>query len=448
MKGRVTNLTEGSIWKQVLLFSLPLLMSNILQQLYSAVDLIIIGYFYGGIEMSSIGATGSIVNMIISLFVGLSTGCAVGVSQYYGAEDYENLQKSIHTAYAISIIGGLILTVLGVSTSHFFLKLMGTPNEILNHSVSYMKISFVGSVPLIIYNMGSGLLRSVGDSRRPFYFLIISTLTNLVLDILFAWIFDWGVAGAAWATIISQTMSAILVSVSLMKAHTIYHLNLKKIKLHAKAFKQIIEIGVPAGIQSMLINFSNVLIQSKVNTFGSIAVGGVAAATKLDNIVASVFNSFSLSATTFSGQNLGARLKARVKRGAKEISLLTFISTLGIGMLIFFLRYPLVSLFTQDQEIIQVGARMVSFLTPFYWILGLVNTLGGYIRGTGESFKPMLISMFGMCLFRLVYLYVALDIKNELDILFLCYPISWTVTFVVMFIYFKKGAWRKQISSL
>ncbi len=443
MKRRVINLTEGVIWKQVLLFSIPLLLSNLLQQLYSAVDLMIVGNFAGEQEMAAIGATVSLTNMIIGLFMGLATGCSVVISQSFGADDYHEIQKSVHTSYALAITGGLFLTVIGYFVSPLLLEMMGTPSDIFVNSVSYMRISFAGSIPLLVYNMGAGILRSVGDSRRPFYFLILSTVTNLALDIVFVWGFNTGVQGAGWATVISQVISMLLVTYSLSHAHTKYHLSLRKIRLDMPTLMRIIKIGIPAGIQGMLISFSNVLIQSQVNTFGSVSIGGVAAASRLDGLVISVLNSFSLSATTFAGQNIGAGNRDRVKKGAKDIAILTFASTLVVGLFIFSFRYPLVRLFTQSEGIIQVGARMIMFLTPFYWLLGLSNMLGGYIRGAGESLVPMLISMFGMCIFRIGYLYVTLSILHDLDIIFLCYPISWIVTLLLMFIYYKKGKWHK-----
>ncbi len=443
---RVINLTEGTIWKQVLLFSIPLLLSNLLQQLYSAIDLMIVGNFVGEHEMAAVGATASLTNMIIGLFMGLATGCSVIVSQYYGADNYEGLQKSVHTAYALAILGGLFLTIIGYFASPLFLTMMDTPVEIIDHSITYMRIYFAGSIPLLIYNMGAGILRSVGDSRRPFYFLVVSTVANFILDLIFIWGFRWGVAGAGWATVISVLLSTVLVTYSLTQAHTKYHLSLRKIYLHIPIFESIVKIGIPAGIQGMLISFSNVLIQTRVNTFGPIAIGGVAAASRLDGLVFSVLSSFALSATTFAGQNIGAGNMDRVRKGAKEIAKLTFTATFIVGMTIFLLRYPLLSLFTQSQGIIEVGARMASFLTPFYWVLGLINMLDGYIRGSGESLRPMLISMFGMCIFRLGYLYIALNIRHALDLIFLCYPVSWVVTLSLMFLYYKKGKWHKVYS--
>lgn len=443
MKARVINLTEGRIWEQVLLFSIPLLLSNLLQQLYSAVDLIIVGNFAGENEMAAIGSTAAITNMIINFFLGLAVGCSVVVAQYFGSDDYENLQKAIHSTYAIAIAGGLFLMVSGYFATPFCLGLMQTPADIMEDAVTYMRIILAGSVPLLIYNMGAGILRSVGDSKRPFYFLVLSTFTNLVLDIIFVYFFRWGVAGAGWATMISQVVSTLLVSFSLIEANTIYHLTLRKINFHGQTCLEIIRIGFPAGIQGTLIAFSNVLIQSMVNSFGPVAIGGVAAASRLDGIVFSVLNSFSLAATTFAGQNYGAGLRSRLKRGAKEISALTFICTFAIGMLVFLARYPLVRLFTSSPDIVLVGTRMMAFLTPFYWLLGLVYTLSGYIRGVGESLRPMLIILFGMCFFRLVYLYIALDIDNSLDMIFLCYPVSWVLTLLIIFLYFEKGKWRK-----
>lgn len=443
MKHREINLTKGNIWKQVLIFSIPLLLSNLLQQLYSAVDLIIVGNFAGENEMAAIGSTAAITNMIINFFLGLAVGCSVVVAQYFGSYDYENLQKTVHSTYAIAIGGGLVLMVAGYFASPLCLGLMQTPPEILGDAVTYMRIIFAGSIPLLAYNMGAGILRSVGDSKRPFYFLIVSTFTNLVLDIIFVYFFHWGVAGAGWATVISQIISTLLVTFSLVGADTIYHLNLRKIQFHSRTCLEIIRIGFPAGIQGTLIAFSNVLIQSMVNSFGPVAIGGVAAASRLDGIVFSVLNSFSLASTTFAGQNYGAGLRSRLKRGAKEISALTFICTFAIGMLVFLARYPLVELFTSSAEVVRVGTRMMAFLTPFYWILGLVYTLSGYIRGVGESLRPMVIILFGMCFFRLAYLYIALDIDKTLDMIFFCYPVSWLLTLLIIFVYFKKGKWRK-----
>lgn len=323
---------------------------------------------------------------------------------------------------------------------------MGTPANILPKAVSYMRIYFVGSVPLLVYNIGAGILRSVGDSRRPFYFLIVSTLSNLILDIIFvAWL-DLGVVGAGWATVIATIISTTLVTLSLHLSHTKYNLNIRKIRFHIPILKDIVKIGVPAGIQGMLISFSNVFIQSQVNTFGANAIAGVATASKLNALVISLIDSFTLSATTFSGQNLGAGLKKRIEQGVKEIAKLTFVSTVLVSLLVFVFRYQLASLFSDSSEVVQVAARMISFVMPFYWLLGFANILGGYIRGAGESLKPMLISMFGMFFFRLVYLHFALSYEHNLDFIFSGYPISWLVTFLIMYIYFKKGNWKAELN--
>ena len=448
MKKRIIDLTKGTIWKQVLFFAIPLLLSNLLQQLYSAVDLMIVGNFAGKIDMAAVGATTSITGMIIGLFMGLAAGGSVVVSQYFGAADYNRLQKSIHTAYAIALASGFILTVFGYFASPIFLKMMGTPAEILPKAVTYMRIHFAGSIPLLVYNIGAGILRSVGDSRRPFYFLIVSTFTNLILDIIFvAWL-KLGVAGAGWATFISTLVSALLVTSSLRVSHTVYHLSLRKIKFDLPILKKIVKIGIPAGIQGMLISFSNVFIQAQVNVFGANAIAGVATGFRLNALVFSVFQSFSLSATTFSGQNMGAGLKERVEDGIKDISKLTFVSTLIIGLSILIFRYPLVALFSDSKEVVYIAARMISFMTPFYWILGLINVIAGYIRGTGESLRPMVIYIFGMVIVRLAYLNIALYYNQDLDMIFLSYPISWTITLCIMYLYYKKGNWKVNLNKV
>ncbi|MDO5037550.1 MAG: MATE family efflux transporter [Tissierellia bacterium] len=442
MQARNIDLTRGPIGFSLLRFALPLVLTSLLQQLYNTVDLLIVGQFAGPLDMAAIGVTGSLTALIVALFVGLSTGASVLSAQYYGARDVENLQKTVHTTYAISIYGGLAITLLTLLFTPLMLRLMDTPAEILQKSINYMRITFAGIIPIMVYNMGSGILRSIGDSQRPFNYLMVSSGLNFILDLVFVGLLKKGAEGAGIATALAQSISGILVTLNLSHTNDIYRLDLKKIAFHRDILNRVTGIGLPVGLQSAGINLSNVIIQSRINLFGPAAISGSAGSGRLDGFIFMGFFALANAATTFTAQNIGAKKHDRIKRGSWVSVAMVLIFCLLVSLFVYLARVPLMKLFSQDQEVVAYGARMLAILAPFYWMSGLTEVLSGLIRGSGKTFPTMVISMISMFGFRLVWVLFALPIWQTIDVVFLSYPISWSLTLLLTLLYYKFGKWR------
>ena len=380
-KVKTLDMTQGGVVKAILLFSIPLLIGNIFQQLYNTADSVIAGNFISKQALAAIGSSNSLINLLIGLFLGIATGAGVIIAQYYGAKDKEKMQWAVHTSIAFSLIGGVILTVAGVLLSPQILKWMGTPDEIMEQSVVYLRIFFCGSVFNLLYNMGAGILRGVGDSKRPLYYLCITSVLNILLDLLFVIAFRMGVAGAALATILSQAFSAVLVIATLMRDRDIYTLDLKKIRIDAKMMKRILNMGIPSGIQSAIISLSNVVVQANINSFGSDAVAGCSSYMKIDGFVVLPIMSFGMAAMTYTGQNVGAGKRQRVKEGAVKTLLvgLAYCIIMTIVLLVF--GKTALSIFTRDTSVNDVGYTMLTILAPFYVCITVAQVLGGVFRG-------------------------------------------------------------------
>lgn len=400
------NITEGIIWKQISLFALPLLISNFLQQFYYTTDAAIVGKFIGDKALASVGSTGALISMVVGLFMGLATGAGVIIAQYYGAGDTRNLQDSIHTAAALNIVSGVALTFLGTVFAPQLLMLMRIPEEALGMAAEYLRIYFMGILPAMIYNMGAGALRATGDSTRPLYYLIITCIINVMLDLLFTARFKWGVAGAAWATNISQLISAALVTLNLTSTTEVYKLHIKKIKFHKKILISIIKLGFPAGLQSVVTALSNVIIQSRVNMFGALTMAAWTAIGRIDGFIYMPINAFGLAITTFVGQNFGARKYGRVKKSVKVcMTMIMGISVLLSAALTLNGRF-MYQIFTDSADVVNYGMSMLYIIVPLYPLFALNEVLTGAIRGLGRSFSPMFISLLGMCAFRIFYITV------------------------------------------
>lgn len=443
-KGRGVLLTEGVIWKQLLRFAFPLLLSNFLQQLYNTADLLIVGRFAGETALAAVGATGSLTNLLVGFFIGLSTGASVVISQYYGSGNTRNLRDSIQSGVLISIIGGTILSVLGYFLSRPLLQFMGTPADILDEAVIYMQVIFLGMLPLLVYNMGAGILRAMGDSRRPLYLLILSSIINIVLDILFILPMGMGVAGAAWATVIAQIIVGFIVVLMLRKLDGGYHLSLRELRFHPQSLKSILVIGLPAGLQSAAINFSNVVIQSNINSFGSAAVGGAAAGGRIDGFLYMFANAFGLSAMTFVGQNVGAGKFERAKRSARVTLLISSSIIILLGSTFAFFSGSILRLFNNNPDVIGFGQLMVGTLAPMYWVYGITEVLSGVLRGAGMSVQPMLITIICFTAVRLLWINIMLPIRNDIWIVFLSWPVSWTIGAIASIILVWKSNWLKK----
>ena len=364
MKRDNVNLTEGVIWKSFLTFTLPLLLSALLQQLYNTVDLFIVGRFAGKIDMAAIGASGAITVLVVALFMGLSTGASVLVAQHYGAKDRAALSKVVHTNFAIAIYGGLVLTIFTVIFTPQFLAWIDTPPEVMGPAVRYMRILFVGLIPVMVYNMGSAVLRSVGDSVRPFNFLAIAAGLNIVLDLIFVGAFKMGAVGAGIATVLAQSVSGILVLLSLLKTTDIYRLRMKRIRFHKESLERIVAIGLPAAVSGGLISLSNVIIQAQINVFGAQAIAGVAAASRVDGFVFTSLEAFALAITTFVGQNIGAKKPKRLKSGITTALVMTLLFVASVSSILVIFRTPLMKIFTSEKDVIFYGTKMIVILAP------------------------------------------------------------------------------------
>lgn len=442
---RNINLTEGSIVSGIIYFAIPLLLSNFLQQLYNTADLMIVGQFAGKNPMAAVGATAPIANLLIGLFVGLTTGASVVVSQLFGSMDRKKLHSAVHTSYAIAIVGGLILSLVGCLFAPMILKAMSTPAEIMVDAVLYMRIFFIGMIPLLVYNMGAAILRSVGDSRRPFNFLIIAALVNVVLDIVFVAFLNMSVAGAGIATVSSELISAILVTYNLLKSDRVFRLELKDIKFYRDSLGVIFKIGIPTGIASAVISFSNVMIQGMINKFGASAIAGAAAEGRIDGFIFLSLDAIALAATTFSGQNFGAGKIDRIKEGVRISLIMVFVVSAVLGVVAFVFAKPIVAMFNSDPEVINIGVEFMRYLVPFYVFLGVSQILGGFIRGAGSAVVPMYISITSMCILRLIFLYVVMSFRNQIQVIFVSYPITWFLSFAMMVLYYKFGNWKSGV---
>lgn len=445
MKRENVNLTEGVIWKSLLTFTLPLLLSALLQQLYNTVDLLIVGRFAGKIDMAAIGASGAITVLVVALFMGLSTGASVLVAQHYGAKDRAALSKVVHTNFAIAIYGGLVLTIFTVIFTPQFLAWIDTPPEVMGPAVRYMRILFVGLIPVMVYNMGSAVLRSVGDSVRPFNFLAIAAGLNIVLDLIFVGAFKMGAVGAGIATVLAQSVSGILVLLSLLKTTDIYRLRMKRIRFHKETLNHIVAIGLPAAVSGGLISLSNVIIQAQINVFGAQAIAGVAAASRVDGFVFTSLEAFALAITTFVGQNIGAKKPKRLKSGIITALVMTLLFVASVSSILVIFRTPLMKIFTSEKDVIFYGTKMIVILAPFYVIFSVTEVLSGAIRGSGTAVPIMIITLIGMFIIRLGWIFTAMPMYKTIDIICWSYPISWVFTCILTLIYYFKGKWRKNM---
>ena len=414
---RNINLTEGSIIQGIILFAIPLLLTNFLQQLYNTADLMIVGRFAGKNPMAAVGATGPVSNLLIGLFLGLTTGASVIISLYYGSNDREALKRSVGCSYFLGFVSGLLITVFGYFTTPFFLRIMDTPQEILQDATTYMRVFFLGTVPILIYNMGASILRATGDSKRPFNFLCVSALVNIVLDLIFVGYLQMSVLGAGLATLASQVTSAILVTYSLLKADSSYKLRKSEIKLHKHEAKRIFEVGIPTGVQTALLSLTNVIFQAKINSFGPNAIAGVAAEGRIDGFIFMALQAIALAATTFSGQNFGAKKFDRLREGMRVSLMIVFGISFILSLIAYFLASPLIAIFNPDPGVVAYGADFLKILSLGIWSFGLSETISGFIRGSGHAMGPMIISLLTICILRLVVVHFAMPIFNSIRVI-------------------------------
>lgn len=434
-------MTEGVIWKQLILFSIPLLIGNLFQQLYNTVDSIIVGNYVGSQALAAVGASTPIINLLVGFFMGIATGAGIIISQFFGARDNKRLKASVHTSFALSIWAGVFLTIIGIVFSPYILKLMGTPANVFDDSVLYLRIYFLGSLFLLLYNMGAGVLRAIGDSKRPLYYLCLSSVINIILDLVFVVGFKMGVAGVALATLIAQGVSAILLMIQLMRSKESYAVNLKDVKVDKFVLKEIIIVGIPTGLQQVIISLSNAIVQSSINSFGSDAIAGCSAYLKLDGFMILPIMSFGMAATTFTGQNLGAKQYDRIYKGLRTSLYITTIYTVFACVIMYFFGGDALRIFTQEESVLHYGRVMLNTIVPAYLALALMQSLVGTVRGAGKTMVTMVISILSLCVVRVWWILTVLKVAPSIEGVFLGYPISWVVGFILMALYAWKGNW-------
>lgn len=432
------QITEGVIWKQLLLFFFPILFGTFFQQLYNTVDAIIVGRFVGKEGLAAVGGSAAmIINLLVGFFVGLSSGATVIISQFYGARQQAKVSQAVHTAVAFSIAGGLVIMAIGLVSAPAALRAMGTPQETMEDSILYLRIYFMGLIGNLLYNMGAGILRAIGDSKRPLYFLIAGCLTNIVLDIVLVLFCKMGVAGAAWATIISQLVSAVLVVMTLLKTDDMYRLSLKDIRMNPNMLLRIIQIGLPAGLQSVMYSASNIIIQSSVNSLGTDIVAAWTAYGKIDVIYWTIINAFGISITTFVGQNFGAGKLDRVYKGVRVCLGISAGATIFLSTVLYGFGQYIYLLFTTDAGVIEKGVEILHFLVPTLITYVCIEILSGALRGIGDCWIPMVMTALGVCLLRVVWIVVAVPIYPDIKTICFSYPLTWTVTSVLFLIYYR-----------
>ena len=441
MEKTKNGITEGVIWKQLLLFFFPILIGTFFQQLYNTVDTIIVGQFVGTEALAAVGTTGTVINLLVGFFVGVASGATVIISQYFGANDRESLSKSVHTSMALAVAGGVVIMVIGIVTARPTMLAMGVPDDIMDDAVLYMNVYYLGIIGNLIYNIGTGILRAIGDSRMPLYVLIVCCLANVVLDLLFVVVFHWGVFGVAFATILSQLISAVLLMIRLMGTQEAYRVELRKTRFHKDILKNVVRIGLPAGLQSVMYSFSNILIQASINSFGTTAIAAWAAIGKIDGFIWMVMNAFGIAVTTFAGQNFGARQYDRMKRCTRVGLSMCLGTIIALSALLFIFRYQLLMFFTGDAEVVNIGAQFCLVLAPSYFTFVFIEILSGAIRGAGEALQPMLITCIGVCGLRVVWILLMVPYWHTMQMVAMNYPVSWVITAVIFVIYYLRGKW-------
>lgn len=433
----INGITEGIVWKQLLIFFFPLLFGTFFQQLYNTVDAIVVGQYVGKEALSAVGGTtGTLINLFVGFFVGISSGATVTISQYFGANNDRKVSDAVHTSIALAILGGAIIMVIGLIGAPTALRWMGTPDEIMNYSLQYIRIYFVGMIANLIYNMGAGILRAIGNSKKPLYFLIVSCIVNIFLDLLFVVVFKWEVVGVAVATVISQVVSAVLVCLELIKTNECYKLEIKKIQLHKGLLKKIMNIGLPAGLQSLMYTTSNIAVQSSINSFGTNTIAAWTAYAKIDGIFWMILGAFGISVTTFVGQNYGAGKNKRVRSGVKTCLIMSMAASILLSIILYISGAYLFKLFTNDSSVIDIGLDMLYFIAPFYLTFVPIEILSGSLRGFGNTLLPMIMTGIGVCALRVSWILIAVPIRPSITTVIMSYPITWIVTSILFIIYY------------
>lgn len=434
-------MTEGPIWRRLVAFAIPLFLGNLFQQLYNTADSLIVGNFLGSNALAAVSSSGNLIFLMVGFFNGIAVGAGVVVAKYYGAKKYDAVQRVIHTIAALGILCGIALTFIGILAAPQILVLMGTPENVLPNSVVYFRVYFSGSLAFVMYNFLVGILQSVGDSRHPLIYLIISSMVNVVLDLLFVAVFHMGVGSAAFATVISQFISALLCLRQLMKSPAEYRLSLRKIRIDRVMLGQIISNGLPSGIQNSIISLANVVVQSNINKFGEMAMAGCGSYAKIEGFGFLPITCFAMALTTFISQNLGAREYDRAKKGAVFGVACSLTIAELVGIAIHLLAPVLISGFNSDPQVISYGVAQARTVTLFYFLLAFSHCMAGILRGAGKSTVPMFVMLICWCVIRVTYITVTVHFIPNIRVIFWAYPITWTLSSITFLIYFLKSDW-------
>lgn len=445
-KSYAVDMVNGPLLSRILIYAFPLILSGVLQLLFNAADIVVVGKFTGSHALAAVGSTSALINLLVNLFIGISIGTNVMVARYCGARDWQNCEDTVHTSIAISIIGGILMIFVGILFARPLLELMGTPADVITHSVLYMRIYFLGMPAFMIYNFGAAILRAIGDTKRPLYFLTVAGIVNVIFNLFFVIVFRMGVAGVAIATVISQVISAVLILMCLLKMDGMCQLHKDKIKLHGDKVKEMLRIGIPAGLQGIVFSISNVLIQSSVNSFGSTVMAGNTAASNIEGFVYTAMNAIYQTSLSFTSQNLGAGNTARIKKILLTCLGIVTVIGLVLGQGAYLLGRPLLSIYSSDPAVVDFGMIRLSIVSATYFLCGLMDVCCGSIRGLGYSIMPMLVSLTGACAFRVLWIFTVFQVEHTLFSLYISYPISWILTFVVHLLCFAY-AYRKMMKT-
>lgn len=442
------KMTTGSIWKRILFFTIPLLLGNLFQLLYNTVDSIVVGQYVGKTALAAVSASTPLINLIIGFFMGVSVGAGVVVGRRYGAQKTDELSITVHTFTMFSLLFGIVLSLLGYFLSPWLLQLMNTPMDVMPQAITYLQIYFLGVLFVTLYNAGTGILQAIGDSKKPLYFLGVASVINIILDLYFVAGQKMGVAGVAWATLIAQAISAVLVMVTLMRSKESYKIEIQKLKIHWPTLAQIIKIGIPLGLQSMIVSLSNVIVQLYVNNFGAAAIAGFGSALKFDNFIALPVNSFALAITTFSAQNMGANRNDRVKKGVSNTLVMGIVSVVVLGTPIWIFADQCVRIFSADIGVIASGASMIRIMIPFYIALVFFQVYSGALRASGLTTIPMFTAIASFVFIRQIFLWIVMPMVNDINVVAWSYSVTWTLAALIITIYYHFVPWLDNKSKI
>ena len=441
MQKGTQNMTVGSVRRAIVSFAMPIFLSQLFQQLYNTADSVIVGNLLGKQALAAVSSSASLIQLLTALMIGIALGAGVVISRHFGAEDYDTLSRAIHTTAAFGIIAGAALTALGVLLSPALLRWMGTAPDVMYNSVIYFRNYFLGSMAVMLYNVFTGIMNALGDSRRPLYYLMLSSALNVALDLLFIGVFHLGVGSAAVATVISQAVSALLSFLHLRKPGTIFQLRLRKLRVHLDLMKEIVRMGLPTGVQNSVISIANVLVQSYINSFGSDAMAACGTYAKLQGFGFLPITSFALALTTFVSQNLGAKQYERARQGARFGILSTVVMAEIIGVLMVIFAVPMARLFNSDPEVVRIAVSQTRIENLFFFLLAFSHAVAGVCRGAGRATVPMLVMLSSWCVFRIIFISIAMRILRDIRVLFWCYPLTWAISSAIFLIYYLRSDW-------